>query len=142
VESGEGLAAGLADGDVATGEQRRCQVAHPFEPGEVGDHHLATPDGAVGAVAGAVEAEADDRAGVAVLGQQRRQMGVVVLHLDHRPIAGHPPGPVGRQIAGVGVAGQQLRVRWRTATHVLDGALEGLSVSRLPMSPMCWLMNA
>ena len=47
----------------------RVQRTSSLEPGEIRDQELAAPDGAVGAVTGAVECHADDRAGFAVVGQ-------------------------------------------------------------------------
>ena len=53
---------------------------------EVGDQQLAAPQRAVGAVAEAVEGEAEHRLGAAVLDHARRDVGVVVLHGDRRQV--------------------------------------------------------
>ena len=71
------------------GSGQRGEVADALEAVVVGQQHLAAPDlhAAVGggAVAGAVEREPEHRrrAVEAVLGHQRGDVGVVVLHVDH-----------------------------------------------------------
>ena len=122
----------------------RAEVPDPVEGVVAGDEDLAAPDGAVGAVARAVEGDADHPLPRrdAVLGHDRRDVGVVVLHLDHggvgatrRPIAssgtpdGRPPPAARRRCRRARRAGGSERSK---ADHV----------STLPMSPMCWLMNA
>ena len=77
-----GHAPRLADRRDTAGHRRRAEVCDAFEAAEVGDDHLATPHGSVGAVAEAVEGEPDDRIGAAVLDHARRHMRVVVLHTD------------------------------------------------------------
>ena len=76
----------------------------------VGDREkLTAPDGSVGAVAGAVVGDRDDRAAeAAVLGQQRDRMRVVVLHgRPGRALAALRPA--GGRVARVQVAGDQRR---------------------------------
>ena len=88
---------GPLDGGVAAGQRHVAEVGHPGEAVVAGQQHLAAPDGPVGAVAGAVEGEAQDLFGRrhAVFGHDRRHMGVVVL--DQRQAAGR-----GGWVASVG----------------------------------------
>ena len=74
------------------------------------DQHLAAPDGPVGAVAGAVEGEADDQlaGGDPVLGHDRGDVGVMVLD-EGQPPLGVVFGPVPGVVAGVQVGGQIAR---------------------------------
>ena len=62
------------------------------------EQELATPDRTVGAPAGAVEADADDRPGQPVLGHAARHVRVVVLH-RHNPDGGRA-GPLESVAAG------------------------------------------
>ena len=64
---------------VAARQPHGAEVADPLEPAQVAGEQLAAPDGAVAAVARAVEDRADRRPGLPVLGQAGRQVGVVVL---------------------------------------------------------------
>jgi hypothetical protein len=72
---------------------------------------LSSPDCAIGAIAGAVKAKADDRLTPiqTMLGHHGSNMGVMVLDLDQRPLIGVLLGPACRQIAGVEVTGDDLR---------------------------------
>ena len=83
-EMGQRDAARVADRGVSAGEVDRREVGDAFVSVDVGEQYLATPDGAVVAVARAVERDADDplvRVAL-VLGHHGRDVGVVVLHLD------------------------------------------------------------
>ena len=62
-----------------SGQPHRVQVPGALEVREVADEQLAAPDCVVGAEAGAVEDCAHRRAALAVLGERRREVGVVVL---------------------------------------------------------------
>ena len=114
------------------------------EAAGVAHQDLAAPDGAVGAVAGAVHDQAHGRAGQPVLGLHRRQVGVVVLHADQslaRPACS--PGPAGADVAGMQVVGDD---RGPALQHVLQGA-DGLGEElarprRFARSPMWGLRKA
>ncbi len=123
---GQGGAVRLADRGVAPGQGHVAQVQQSLEPVVAGKEDLAAPDGAVGAVAGAVEGEADDAIvlGHAVLHHDGREMGMVML--DQRDVASVLLfGPPSGLVAGVGVGDDG---RWVDAVHVVELAhrpLEG-----------------
>ena len=99
----------LADRGVAARQRHVPQVRHAIESVVSGDEDLATPDRAVGAVAGAVEREADHplTVGHTVLGHHRRDVGVVVL--DERHVAGRVGlGPPTGLVARVRVGDEQV----------------------------------
>ncbi len=112
----------------------------------VGEQHLATPDGAVGAVAGPVEGEAEHllRSVQPVFGHHRRDVRVVVLH---RCGPGGPPAlrsrPGGGPVQRMRVGDNDFRVRRRSAPRRCRCAASNAdSVARSSMSPMCWLSQA
>jgi hypothetical protein len=76
----------------------------------VGDQHLATPHGAVGAVAGAVERHPDDLLvrTDAVFGEHRRDVGVVVLDPADRPSRRVRSRPLAGPVVRMQVGHQQL----------------------------------
>ena len=80
----QGRPVGPVDGGLAAGQRNVGQVGQAPVAREIAQQELAAPDGAVGAVAGAVPADADDRPIGAVLGQAGGQVGVVVLHGHQR----------------------------------------------------------
>ncbi len=96
---------------VATGERHVAEVRGPPELLVVGDQHLAAPDRAVGAVAGAVEGDPDDPLVGAepVLAHHRRDVRVVVLHQVDRPVRRRGAGPAAGPVAGVPVGDQPRR---------------------------------
>ena len=67
---------------LAAGHPHRPEVPDALESAQVAAQQLAAPDGAVGAVAGAVVDRADRRRRHAVLGEARREVRVVVLDAD------------------------------------------------------------
>ena len=101
-----------------------------LERGEVAAQQLAAPERPVGAVAGAVEHDRERLARLAVLGEARRGVRVVVLHLDERqPLLVRPRR---REVAGMQVARDRGRL---DAEHVeverevgAEGAVGGLGV--------------
>ena len=103
-----GHAPRLAHGAVAAGQAHGPQMAGALEAVEAAGQQLAAPHGAVEAVAGAVVDRPDRRPALAVLGQHRRQVGVVVLHAHVGDVlAGERVGR--RQVVGVQVVGHDLR---------------------------------
>ena len=98
------------------GQPHRQQRADAVERREVADEQLAAPDRAVEAVAGAVEDRADRRPWLAVLGQARRQVGVVVLDADQLDALALER-VLGREVLGVQVVRDDLRARPRTAAR-------------------------
>ena len=94
-----------ADRRIAARQRHVSEVRDALECVVAGDEDLATPDRAVGAVAGAVEREADHplTVGHTVLGHHRRDVGVVVLderHLATRVGLSPPPGLIARVRVG------------------------------------------
>ena len=67
---------------VPTGQAHRFEMPDPLHTVEPAEQDLPSPDGAVDAVAGAVEHHPEDRFINAVFSQERREVGVVVLDLD------------------------------------------------------------
>ena len=109
----------LADRALAAGQPHRQQVPGALKPPHVADQQLAAPDGAVGPVAGAVEDRADRRARLAVLGEARRQVRVVVLHADELDAVALER-VLGRQVLGVQVVGDDLGRDREQPLEVLD----------------------
>ena len=114
----------LAHGAVAAGQAHGPQMAGALEAVEAAGQQLAAPHRAVGAVAGAVVDRPDRRPALAVLGQHRRQVGVVVLHAHVRDVlAGERVGR--RQVVGVQVVGDDLRRDREEPLEVRDAHGEG-----------------
>ncbi len=107
---------------LSAGKADREQEADPLGAAEAAREDLPSPDGPIGAEAAVVVDRADDdrrHLVVRVLGEDRRDVRVVVLHLE----AGgggarvrEPGGCVGR----MGVAGDDLRLDARLLNSTLD----------------------
>ena len=115
------------------GRRRACRTGHrcagALEAVEVADQQLAAPDRAVGAVAGAVVDRPDRRAALAVLGQARGEVGVVVLDADVLDALARQR--VGRrQVVGVQVVGDDLRRDREQPLEVRDALGEASAASR------------
>ena len=74
----------LAHRGLAAGKRNRLEPREPLVALEVGAQELAAPERSVGPVAGAVEDEGERRPRLAVLGEARSRVRVVMLHLDQR----------------------------------------------------------
>ena len=85
-----------------------------------------TPDGAVGAVAGAVEGEAESGGGEAIFGEAGGDVGVVVLDADEGQVAGAGVvlGPGGGEVLGMEVVGDGLGGELKGGLEVGEGVLE------------------
>ena len=95
------------------GKFEKCAARR--NPRAVRDEELAPPEGAVGAVAGSVEGDADHRVVEAVLLHDRGDVRVMVLDRDQAPaLRGHLLGKAPGEIAGVHVRGNNLRGPHRT----------------------------
>jgi len=92
----------------------------------IGQEHLAAPDRAVRAVAGAVEGEADHRQAAvqAVFRHDRGDVGVVMLHMQVLQAIGVVRRPAAGQVARMEVADDPLRPRAKDGLEVLDRLLE------------------
>ena len=78
------------------------EVRETLERSQVGEQHFPAPDGAVHAVARAVERDAAHGAGQAVLGHHRHDVRMMVLHLgDGEALL---VGPLRREVLGMQVA--------------------------------------
>ena len=77
--------------------------------GSIPDKHLSSPDRAVGAVPGSVEHDADGRSGVTMFAQHGGEVGMVVLDPEQRYRL--RVRPLRRQVGGVQVVHEQLRLR-------------------------------
>jgi len=101
----------LADGLVAARQADVAQVGRPAKVLVIADQELAAPDRPIGAVAGAVERDPEDRPGQPVLGHATGHVRMVVLHgkqLDALP-GRALPGVARRGVVRVQVVGQHLR---------------------------------
>ena len=103
----------LADRRLAAGQRHRLEVREPLEAGEVAAQQLAAPERPVGAVAGAVEDERERRARLAVLGEARRGVRVVVLDADELGVL--LERPLRREVLGVEVVRDDARARRRAS---------------------------
>ena len=83
-QQADGDAPALARGLVAAGLREGLDGAKPPKAFVVGEQELAAPDRAVGAVARAVERDADDGRLLVVLGHAGEDVRVVVLDLEER----------------------------------------------------------
>ena len=101
-EQGKGVAAGIVYECGATGKRPGAQMRDALKIGETGDKKFAAPYGAIGAGARAVEGDAADCVGQPVLGHDRHNVGMVMLHFGHRKSL--VMGPFARQVLGVQVA--------------------------------------
>ncbi len=106
-EQAERRAPRLADRGLAAGKPERAKARHAAPAGLVDPNELAAPDGAVGAVAGAVPGDAEDGRRQAMLGHAGRDVGDVMLDRDDRNP--EPFGGAGRMIVGVEVADDEAR---------------------------------
>ena len=96
-----------------------------FEFAEVAGEDLASPDGAVGPVARAVEDRPHRLLGDAVLRQARRQMRVVVLDRDGFDALARER-VTGRQVVGMEVVGDDLGLDREQSPEMVDPAAIGL----------------
>ena len=96
----------IAASPPGSGTGSRC--ASRSKPAEVAAQQLAAPERPVGAVARAVEDERERRALLAVLGEARGGVGVVVLDADERDVL--LERPLRREVLGVEVVGDDLRL--------------------------------
>ena len=119
-----GHAPGLADRRLAAGHAHREQRPHALEPAQVAAQQLAAPHRPVGAVPGPVVDRPQRRPGLAVLGQARGQVRVVVLHaheIDIRALERE----LRRQVLGVQVVGDDLGLHREQPLEVRDARDEG-----------------
>jgi len=110
-QMGQRGAVRLADRGIATHHRDVAEVGGPLEPVIAGNEDLATPDGAIAAVAGAVEGEADDPLvrRYAVLHHNCGDVRVVVLD-QFRWSLGVLVGPESGPVCRMRVRGHTLRV--------------------------------
>ena len=125
-QQADGDAPALARGLVAAGLREGLDGAEPPEALVVGEQELAAPDRAVGAVARAVERDADDGRLLVVLGHAGEDVRVVVLDLEerHADFLGERFGDGRSVVARVQVAGDGLGAVLEQGFHELDGILE------------------
>ena len=105
----------------------------PFEAGQVRDEELAAPQGAVGAVPGAVEGHPDHRAFMAVVGQAGGDVRVMVLHAAGVHV--EVESVLGGQVLRVQVVGDDLRVDAEQPAEVLDALGERAQRRRVLQVP-------
>jgi hypothetical protein len=80
VQHGGCHAPGLARGAVAAGQRQRREMAEALEARAVDPQQFAAPGRVVGAQAHSIECQPDHRAAFAMLGTDRGDVRVVVLH--------------------------------------------------------------
>jgi len=88
LETGGGDTPGFSNRCLTAGERHGVEVREALERGQVAAEQLTAPERPVGAVPGSVEDEGKCGAGLAVLGEARRCVRVMVLDADERPSAG------------------------------------------------------
>ena len=82
---------GLPDGRGAARQRDWHEVCQPLESSEVGKQELATPQGAIAAVARPVEGHSQHRTRLTVVGQAGCDMRVVMLHAHEFDVTGAEP---------------------------------------------------
>ncbi len=106
-----------------------AKVADAREAGEIRDEELAAPEISRGAASGAVEGDADHGAGVAILGEARGDVSVVMLHGDRAEAAAL--GPLGRGVSRVEIVRDGLGDDAEQMAQLRDELLEeGAAVDR------------
>ena len=100
-------------------------MAGPLEAVETADQQLAAPDRPVGAVPGAVIDRADGRATLPVLGQARRQVGVVMLDPDGLEVLALER-IFGREVLRMQIVSHEFGAHSEEAGEVLDALGEAL----------------
>ena len=101
------------------GRRTARSVPGAAEATHISDQQLAAPDRAVGAVAAAVEDRADGGARLAVLGEARREVRVMVLHPDQLDAVALER-VLGRQVLRMQVVGHDLGRDREQPLEVLD----------------------
>ncbi len=136
---GQGGAVGFANGGVAAGQGHVSQVGDAVKAGIVGDQKLAAPNGAIGAITGAVKRDPDDglRPVQPVFCHTAGHVGMVMLDGDQLgggrragrvillPALRHAPRILGAQIARVHVIGDDFRLDAKGAAELLDHVFKG-----------------
>ncbi len=128
-EVGDGHAPGFVDGlrvagHGGVGEVRGAvEVVEAGGAGQADDEDFATPGCAVGAIAGAVEGNAEDASGEMILGHAAGDVGVVMLDSDEVGVVLRA-GPLRGEIAGVEIVGDGGGVDFEDLLEVVDGLLE------------------
>ncbi len=122
--------AGLADSGCAARHGHGLQPCMAVESTGVAQKYLTSPDGAVATVAGTVQDDADTGLLDTVLGQDRCQMGVVMLYGDKRK-AGLSFGPFGGDVIGMEIVSDDFRFDFEDALQVPDPVFEELEGSRM-----------
>ena len=120
----------VAHGGVPSGQRHRRKVPDPLDRGVGPEQQLAAPDRAVVPIAGAVEGEPEHRLAhrPRMLGQQRGEMRVVVLHQQDssprrlRPLA----RPAVRQVPRMQVGHHRLRSHPSQRAEHVDRAFQRL----------------
>ena len=106
LEVGGGDPPGLPNRRLTAGQRHRVEPGEPLEALEIAMEELAAPDRPVGAKARAVEDERERRALLAVLGEARGRVRVVVLDADERQAL--LLRPLRREVLRMQVAGDRL----------------------------------
>ena len=112
-----GHAQRMLDGRSSSRHGHVGEVGEALEIGAVGQQHLASPDGPIHAIARAVEGDAADCVGQPVLGHDRHNVGMVMLHFGHRKSL--VMGPFARQVLGVQVACHRRRLHFEEALEAI-----------------------
>ncbi len=129
VDHGHRDAPALPGGIVAADLQEGLDACRPAEMPVVREQKLTAPDAAVGAVARAVQCDADDRLGMVVFCHAGHDMGIVVLDPQQRqpPRLGELLRHRSRIVAGMQVAGDDLRLCLQQGLHALHRLPEGVA---------------
>src|SRR5665213_553956 len=118
----EGHAPRLADGGFPAGHGDVVEMGETLEMVEAADEHFPAPDAAVGAVAGAVEGDADGFGLDCMFGHASGDVSVMMLHGDETQaaFAGPLPGPFGGEIAGMKIVNYCLGIDLECSHEVVE----------------------
>ncbi len=121
----------IAEGDAprfmnrgrATGQGNVFEMGGAFEIAVFRKEHFPAPDGAIGAVAGAIEGDADHFSIKMIFGHAGSDMRVVMLYANQ--LHGFArQRPFGGKVIGMEIVGNHLGLNFQDALQVLDGFLE------------------
>ena len=130
---GRGHPPGLPDGSHSARQRHRLQEPGSLESRQVSNQELAAPDRAVGAVPGAIEGDPDDRPVLAIVGDARGDVGVMVLNADQHGLGKRRTGDhafrqlsrvLGGQVVRVKIMRDHARLNVEKAPEVLDAVGE------------------
>ena len=105
-----------------TGKRDVFEMCHTFEARVIGNEHFPSPDGAIGAIAGAIERDTDHSSVEMIFRHAGSDMRVMVLDTDQlNAFRFLSDCPLGGEIVRVKIVRDDLGLNFQDALHVLDG---------------------